>query len=214
MSASSLDVKAFIGGMQDLDRFRKFNWEGTFQQYVEIVRERPEVTRNSFQRVYDLIVSFGIEEYVEFKKKIVSYNFFKDPIENGKDAIYGLDVHLMKLVNVLKAASQSFGPEKRVILLHGPVGSSKSTITRLIKKGVEYYSHTDEGAMYTFKWKNGNSAITEKLFGTQTELHCPMHEEPLKLIPYEFRKKFVEEINRGRKEGHRVSIEGRSLSVL
>ena len=40
------------------------------------------------------------------------------------------------------------------------------------------------------------------------ELKCPMHEEPLKLIPQDFRKKFTEEINRGRKEGHRIHIEG------
>src|SRR5690606_16441630 len=98
MSASSMDIKNFIGGLQDRERFRKFTWEGTFQQYVDIVREKPEVTRNAFQRLYDLIMSFGSEEYVEFKKKITNYNFFKDPIENGRDAVYGLDVHLQKLV--------------------------------------------------------------------------------------------------------------------
>jgi serine protein kinase len=208
MSASSMDIKGFIAGLQDLDKHKKYNWEGSFQQYVEIVREKPEVTRNAFQRLYDLLIGYGVEEYVEFKKKITSYNFFKDPIENGKDGIFGLDVHLMKLVNILKAAAQNFGPEKRVILLHGPVGSSKSTITRLIKKGVESYSLTDEGAMYTFRWVSRESEAVEKILGSVTELKCPMHEEPLKLIPLEFRKKFVEEINRGRKEGHRVAIEG------
>src|SRR5215210_2751209 len=131
--AAGLDIKSFIGGLQDLDRFKKFNWEGTFQEYVDIVREKPEVCRNAFQRLFDLIMSYGSEEYVEFKKKITTYNFFKDPIENGKDAVFGLDVHLQKLVNVLKAAAQGFGPERRVVLLHGPVGSSKSTIARLLK---------------------------------------------------------------------------------
>jgi len=203
-----MDIKNFISGLQDLDRFKKFNWEGTFQDYMEIVREKPEVTRNAFQRLYDLIIGYGVEEYTEFKKKIVSYNFFKDPIENGRDAVFGLDVHLMKLVNVLKAAAQSYGPEKRVILLHGPVGSSKSTITRLIKKGVEHYSHTDEGAMYTFKWRVEDPALAQKVLGGTHEYLTPMHDEPLKLIPTEFRKKFVEEINRGRKDGHRVNIEG------
>ncbi len=208
MSGANIDIKNFIGGLQDLDKHKKFNWEGTFQQYVEIVRERPEVTRNAFQRMYDLIMSFGVEEYVEFKKKIVSYNFFKDPIDNGKDAVFGLDVSLMKLVNTLKAAAQGFGPEKRVILLHGPVGSSKSTIARLLKKGVEWYSHTEEGALYTFKWRIENPDLAKKILGGSKEFLSPMHEEPLKLLPLDFRKKFAEEINRGRKEGHRVVIEG------
>ena len=58
----------------------------------------------------------------------------------------------MRLVHVLKAAAEGYGPEKRVILLHGPVGSSKSTIARLLKQGVEQYSRTPDGALYTFEW--------------------------------------------------------------
>ena len=60
----------------------------------------------------------------------------------------------MRLVHVLQGAAQGYGPEKRVILLHGPVGSSKSTIARLLKKGLEEYSRTPEGALYTFDWVN------------------------------------------------------------
>jgi serine protein kinase len=205
---SAIDIKNFINGLQDLDRFKKFNWEGSFQQYVEIIKEKPEVTRNAFQRLYDMIISFGTEEYVEFKKKITAYNFFRDPIDNGKDGVFGLDVHLMKLVNILKAASQGYGPERRVILLHGPVGSSKSTIVRLLKKGCEHYSHTDEGALYTFRWQIEDRELGQRILGGVNVLPSPMHEEPLKLIPEEFRKKFCEEINRGRKEGHRVHVEG------
>jgi serine protein kinase len=190
MSDTSLDIKSFIGGLQDLDTHKKFNWEGTFQQYVDIVRQKPEVTRNAFQRLYDLIVGYGTEEYVEFKKKIVTYKFFQDPFDNGKDAIFGLDVHLMKLVNTLKAAAQGYGPEKRVILLHGPVGSSKSTCARVIKKGVETYSKTDAGAMYTFKWKIDDPALQKRVLGGSKEFPSPMHEEPLKLIPHDARKKF------------------------
>jgi serine protein kinase len=206
---ATFDVKSLIGGQQDLERFRKFHWEGSFQDYVDLLREKPQVTRNAFQRLYDLVVSFGTEEYTEFKKKIVRYKFFSDPIDGGKDAVFGLDVHLQKLVGVLKAASQSYGPEKRVILLHGPVGSAKSTIARLLKKGVEWYSHQDEGALYTFKWRIDDATLAKKVLNGEREFSSPMHEEPLKLIPLSYRKKFLEEINRGRKEGeHRVNIEG------
>ncbi len=206
--ANALNVKSFIGELQDLNQFQKFTWEGSFQDYVDIVRERPEVTRNAFQRLYDLILGYGTEEYVEFKKKIVAYPFFRDPIDNGRDAIYGLDVHLMKFVNVLKAAAQSYGPERRVVLLHGPVGSSKSTIVRLLKKGVEHYSETDAGALYSFRWEKNGQTLPEGIFGNHQVLMCPMHEEPLKLVPQTYRKKFSEELNRGRKDGHRVAIEG------
>ena len=141
-----------IAAMQDYVLYRDLAWEGTFEDYLEIVRKRPQVTRNAFQRVYDMIISYGTEEYIDNKKKLVRYNFFKDEIDGGKDAIFGLDIPLMRLVHVLRAASEGFGPEKRVILLHGPVGSSKSTIARLLKKGIEHYSRTQDGALYTFKW--------------------------------------------------------------
>jgi len=96
------------------------------------------VTRNAYQRLYDMIISFGTEEYIDNKKKLTRYNFFRDELNSGANAIFGLDIPLMRLVHVLKAASEGYGPEKRVILLHGPVGSSKSTIARLLKQGTEY----------------------------------------------------------------------------
>ena len=116
--------------------FADLNWTGSFRQYLEMVVERPEVARTAFQRIHDMIIGYGTKTYTEFKKEIVHYNFFDDLIENGRDAVYGLDVHLQKLVNVFKAGAQRYGPEKRVILLHGPVGSAKSTIARLFKKGL------------------------------------------------------------------------------
>src|SRR6187200_2978329 len=148
------DMVSQIAAMQDYDRYRDLAWEGSFEEYLAMVRDRPQVTRNAFQRVYDMIISYGTEEYIDNKKKLVRYNFFKDELEAGKDAIFGLDIPLMRLVHVLRAASEGFGPEKRVILLHGPVGSSKSTIARLLKKGIEHYSRTAEGALYTFRWTN------------------------------------------------------------
>ena len=90
--------------------------------------------------MYDMIMSYGREEYIDAKKKLVHYPFFDDPENDGEDSVYGLDIPLMRLVNVFKSAAYGYGTEKRVILLHGPVGSSKSTIARLLKKGLEAYS--------------------------------------------------------------------------
>src|SRR6185503_9332128 len=113
---------AQIALMQDYDRYRDLAWEGSFEEYLSIVRERPHVTRNAFQRVYDMVISYGTEEYIDNKKKLVRFNFFRDETDGGKDAVFGLDIPLMRLVNVLKAAAEGYGPERRVILLHGPVG--------------------------------------------------------------------------------------------
>jgi len=205
MTDDPSSMLATIGQMQDFDRYRQLTWDGSFADYLAIVRERPEVTRNAYQRIYDMIIRYGTEEYTDSKKKLVRYNFFQDEFEGGADAIYGLDIPLMRLVNVLKAAAQGYGPEKRIILLHGPVGSSKSTIVRLLKKGLEHYSLTPDGALYTYDWVNlGCLGMT----GAEAErLPSPMHEEPLRLIPTDWRGRAIDELGLGN-EHFRVDVQG------
>src|SRR4029079_8341253 len=143
-----------IAKLHNSDLYRDLSWEGSFEEYLDIVRKRPETTRSAFHRLYDMVMSYGSGEDVDNKKTLRRYNFFRAERDGGRDAVFGLDIPLMRLMKVLKAAAQGYGPEKRVILLHGPVGSSKSTIARLLKKGLEAYSATPEGALYTFKWVN------------------------------------------------------------
>ena len=133
-------IISLVNEQQDLQQFKQNHWHGGFDEYLDIVRQHPEVTRNAFQRVYDMILSYGIEEYEECRDEAVHYHFFDDPHHRGADAVFGLDGALEQLVNAFKSAARGYGIEKRVLLLHGPVGSSKSTIARLLKKGLERYS--------------------------------------------------------------------------
>src|SRR6266545_6989167 len=194
-----------IASLQDFSLYRDLSWDGTFEDYLQIVRERPQVTRNAFQRVYDMIISYGTEEYIDNKKKLVRYNFFKDEMDGGADAVFGLDIPLMRLVHVLKAAAEGYGPEKRVILLHGPVGSSKSTIARLLKKGLEAYSKTADGALYTFSWDIERAGPDGQK--KREVMPCPMHEEPLHLVPFQFREAIFGELAPPEK-GFTISVGG------
>ncbi|PIP95659.1 MAG: serine protein kinase [Bdellovibrio sp. CG12_big_fil_rev_8_21_14_0_65_39_13] len=202
---AQINVDDFIQNNYKATDFSHLHWNGSFQDYVDLVVANPKIARNAFQRVHDMILSFGTSTYTEYKKEIVRYHFFDDPIQNGKDAVFGIDVHLMKLVNFFKSAAAGYGTEKRVLLLHGPVGSAKSSISRLLKKGLEHYSKTDEGALYTFEWIDSEPS---EILGGQKLFHSPMHEEPLKLIPLDIRKKFLEDINKGQKDGHKINIKG------
>jgi serine protein kinase len=202
------DIVQMVGRLQDLRSFRDQHWEGSLEDYLQIVRHNTRVTRTAFQRIYDMILSKGTREYFEYKKKIVHYNFFDDKDHGGVDAIFGLDIPLMKLVNVFKSAAQRYGTEKRVLLLHGPVGSSKSTIVRLLKKGLEDYSKTPEGALYTFTWVVPSEAGRKRTDQGTEVVACPMHEDPLHLIPEELRPEVLRMLNEGRSEGEKVVIEG------
>src|SRR6516164_5219649 len=185
--ATATTGKTILGDLRsqlDLSNYTKVHWEGTFEEYLDIVRENPAVSRNSYQRLYDMILSHGVEESYENKEKLVRYRFFAEFAMRFDDAIFGLDRTLMQLVNTFKSAAFGYGTERRVLLLHGPVGSSKSTIARLLKRGLEDYSRTDDGMICSFAWKGENGQWIKD----------PMHGDPLQLIPNDLRSTFLRQL--------------------
>src|SRR5438105_6898157 len=140
------------------DRERGLQWEGTFAQYFEIATKKPEVARLSHERIYHMIMDAGVETN---RNGEPHYNFFSDEI-------FGIEKPLQQIVEYFHSAAQRLEVRKRILLLMGPVGGGKSTIVYLIKRGLEAYSRTNEGAVYAIR-------------------DCPMHEEPLHLIPHDLR---------------------------
>lgn len=201
--SKSGSLAAIIEKKIDTSSYRQQHWEGSFWEYLDMVQENPAIARNAFQRVYDMITSFGVETFTQFKQEMKRYKFFSDPIGEGADAIYGLEKPLMQLVDFFKSAAQGYGTEKRILLLHGPVGSSKSTIARLLKKGLEWYSRTEEGKLYTFCWRLPHRMGTDE---GEHYVDCPMHEEPLLLIPPEARAEVLAQINSTLPEGRRIQL--------
>jgi serine protein kinase len=205
---ASRDLVSIIDAKLDRRRFEDHHWEGTFREYLEIAEKNPDVVRNAYQRLYDAILSHGFEKYKLFKKDVVRYHFFSDPFDNGADGIFGLDFALMSLVDFFRSAAEGYGTDKRILLLHGPVGSSKSTIARLLKKGIEAYSRTDEGALYSFSWLLDEECQVTPVDGAPGEAKkthaypCPMHEDPLVIVPAEARTDLLMRLNENYKPKH------------
>src|SRR6476646_7961536 len=140
------------------DRERELQWEGTFAQYFEIATKKQEVTRLAHERIYHMIMDADIETARSGEPR---YNFFSEEI-------FGIEKPLQQIVDYFHSAAQRLEVRKRILLLMGPVGGGKSTIVTLLKRGLEEYSRVQDGALYEIKG-------------------CPMHEEPLHLIPHELR---------------------------
>ena len=182
-------LKKYIGNF-DQSKFKILNDEMSFSEYVDLCHKNPKLARNSWQIIFDMIMAKGYKVVEEYRKTYKHYNFF----DNAEYPIIGLTPTKDSLVKFIKGAAGHYGTEKRVLLLHGPVGSSKSTLCRLLKREMEKYSATNEGAWYTFKWVNlptGQDGIYIK-----EEDECPMYEQPLKLLPPEVRSPIMEELNR------------------
>ncbi|WP_042165156.1 PrkA family serine protein kinase [Paenibacillus gorillae] len=143
----------------------KLEWTGTFKAYIDSLRQDPTPAMTAHSRVYDMIESFGVEDTNGNKR----YKFFEQEI-------FGLDRAVQKLVEeYFHSAARRLDVRKRILLLMGPVSGGKSTIVTMLKKGLERYSRTERGAVYAIKG-------------------CPMHEEPLHLIPHDLRPEIEKEL--------------------
>ena len=149
--------------LEDLRRVHEaLRWEGTFRDYFELVTQNPRIAQLSHARLNDMIHAAGIERLNEgTRDEIISYKFFAPEL-------FGIEEPIAKLVEYFKSAAQRLEVRKRILLLMGPVGGGKSTIVNMLKRGLEEWTKTEGGAVYSIK-------------------DCPMHEEPLHLIPHELR---------------------------
>ena len=147
------------------------SWEGTFADYLRMAVAAPDLARHTHARIYDMIQWAG---NVPGPEGVPRYRLFEDEV-------FGMDPAIDRVVEFFHAATTSLEVRKRILLLMGPPAGGKSTIVNLIKSGLERYSRSDEGAVYSIKG-------------------CPMQEQPLHLIPEERREQLKRE--------HGVEIEG------
>ncbi|ASA20079.1 PrkA family serine protein kinase [Paenibacillus donghaensis] len=151
---------------------KRLAWAGTFKDYIELLKKDPSPAKSAHSRVYDMIKSHGVED-INGRKR---YKFFEQEI-------FGLDRAVEKLVEeYFHSAARRLDVRKRILLLMGPVSGGKSTLVTLLKRGLEQYSRTDGGAVYAVEG-------------------CPMHEDPLHLIPLELRPE-IEKVLGVRIEGN------------
>ena len=149
--------------LEDLRREHEaLRWEGTFRDYFELVTQNPRIAQLSHARINDMVHAAGIDRVNEgTQHEIISHNFFASEL-------FGIEEPIARLVEYFKSAAQRLEVRKRILLLMGPVGGGKSTIVNMLKRGLEEWTNTDGGAVYAIK-------------------DCPMHEEPLHLIPQQLR---------------------------
>ena len=127
----------------------------TLNEYIDRVAERPTIAATAHQRVHDMIQAAGASPGLHAGE--TSYGFFSSDL-------FGLDLPLERVVRYFETAAQGHETRRRILLLWGPPGGAKSSVAALLKRGLEAWTATDEGAAYALQG-------------------CPMHEEPLHLIP-------------------------------
>lgn len=152
-------------------------WEGSLEDYIKMVIENPRIHMGAHERVLRMIETSGIDR--DENGEILNYRFF------DKD-LFGIEDSIEEIMSYLRAAATGSEVSRRILLMYGPTSSGKSQLAISLKRGLEAFSKTDEGAIY---------ALSDS----------PMHEDPLCAIPESLRGRF--------KSDHGILIKGQ-LSPL
>ena len=184
------EMVARIAALQDYERYEDLHWEGSFEDYLQIVQERPQVTRNAFQRVYDMIVSYGEEEYIDNKKRLDAL-----PVLHGPDRQrQGRDLRPRHPADAARA--RAAGRRRRAT---APRSASSCCTARSARRRARSRACSRRASSTTRARPRARSTRSTGSTSQGTgcvadddehgEFPCPMHEEPLRLIPHEWRDK-------------------------
>ncbi len=173
----------------DLRQTKSFSW------YLDEIKNHPKIARNANQRVADMFDFYGTE-YDE-EDGVVEYKLAsEDPLEDGENTFYGRVVHeaIHGFVNKIKSGARGLGPERRILLMLGPVGSGKSDFDSRVRAYFEDYTSRDEGRMYTFRWTNLCDVIPDQ-DPADDVVRSPMNQDPIVLLPEKQRKSVIKTLN-------------------
>jgi len=173
----------------DLRKPRSFAW------YLEELYEEPRIARSAHQRVADMFDFYG-SAYDEDRGVVEYHLASEDPIAGGENTFYGRVIHeaIHEFVNKVKSGARGLGPERRILLLLGPVGSGKSDFDSQVRRYYEDYTSRDEGRMYTFRWTNLCDVIRDQ-DPADDVVQSPMNQDPIVLLPERQREGVIAEIN-------------------
>jgi serine protein kinase len=155
--------------LKDRDARQHQHYDVSFLEYLNMVKKDPDIAKLAHKRMYDIIVSSGVESIktedhqrlkrIYGKETIKRYKFFESDF-------YGIDKTIMEIVRYFHSAAMRGEESRQVLYMVGPVGSGKSSLMESLKKALEQHP-----PIFVLK-------------------DCPMREEPLHLIPKHLRDEF------------------------
>jgi predicted Ser/Thr protein kinase len=134
----------------------------SFGEYLSLFASDPaRYSRDACRYLRDMFEHYGKTRIERPWGEQTRFNLFDlpflEPPEASREALVGQEIVQQEIHRAL----ENFGREgrpNRLILLHGPNGSAKSTVAACIMRALEHYSIKDEGALYRFHWVFPNQA--------------------------------------------------------
>ncbi len=137
------------------ERFQSARRVLSYDEYLALAAAAPQRhTRDAARWLRDLFDHYGTEELARPYGRATRWRLFDLPWEDEagrRDALVGHE-HIQAEFYRALSNYVRLGRVNRLVLLHGPNGSAKSTFVASVMRAMEHYSGTDEGALYKFRW--------------------------------------------------------------
>lgn len=134
----------------------------SFREYLELFATDPlRYSRDACRYLRDMFDFYGQKRVERPWGEQTRFQLFDLPFADGKEAAREALVGQELVQQEIYRALENFvreGRPNRLILLHGPNGSAKSTIAACLMRALEHYSLAPEGALYRFHWVFPNQA--------------------------------------------------------
>jgi predicted Ser/Thr protein kinase len=124
----------------------------SFDEYLALVLAEPQVhLRDAATYLRDAFDHYGRVEEERPWGRTARHRLFDLPFDGGRERLVGQEAAQEAFYRLLCGFVRD-GRPNRLILLHGPNGSAKTTFVQCIARALEDYSGTDAGALYRFHW--------------------------------------------------------------
>src|SRR5262249_45341584 len=123
----------------------------TFPQFLEDFFKNPYLhLRTAPQYVLEMFEHFGTRAGSRIGQEAKSFKLFDD-VGAEAESLIGQERAQQNLYAFIKSFAQK-GRADKMVLLHGPNGSGKTTMIECIFRGLESFSHTPQGTLLRFSW--------------------------------------------------------------
>ena len=212
----SLDVRSIVDSIASgaRARFQKRRTLLSFEEYLDEVVAHPQRhLRNAARYLMDVVEHFGVDEVKQVTGNVRRWRLFDQPFDEGRGRVAGQERVQAALVRILENYVRS-GRIDRLVLLHGPNGSAKTSIIQALTRAAEVYSQTDEGALYRFNWVFPTGSVQRGALGfggsksthvgsyahldasaIESRLPCELKDHPLLLLERGERERIMNELS-------------------
>jgi serine protein kinase len=137
----------------------------SFEEYFDLCRKQPyRFTRNAAAYICDAIDFSGTEDVKVRRHQERRYTIFNHTSVESPTPLVGHEAVQQRLVKILRGFSHA-GRADKLILMHGPNGSAKSSLVRILYDGIEDYSQREEGMAFSFSWVFPHDSFDRRTLG-------------------------------------------------